>query len=202
MSNKKLSILFIVASLIVVSCGRNTTDEEKSLRVNINSDDSISDFDVDNESVIECVFDTNSHKFTSESLLKYDPNIQFTWDNENKKATTSLKNGDNLILSIGGCNQFKYFAELEVHIPLKDTKKLMDKTKWISSNFFNDGFQEIGDYISEYSYSLNTDLSSDTSQYFDIIISEDSPENMIFDKIVFKKKNNNSTIIKVGGYFD
>jgi hypothetical protein len=89
----------------------------------------------------DCVFDTSTYKFTSETLFRFNRKIRFSWDKNNQQAIVQFPTGDSLLLHIGGCNHFGYSAEYRTNAAaFSDTNYLITKTKWLAKNFLGNGF--------------------------------------------------------------
>jgi uncharacterized protein YceK len=151
---------------------------------------------------IDCVFDTGFYRFTSEALQKFDTNIRFSWNDKEKQAAALLSNGDSLILSIGGCNHFGYYATLYTDVAFNDTKQLIEKTRWIARNFFTNGFDEVYDqWIGEGRYEESESHDPGNLKMYSILRKDTGESNMIYEDFSFTRTQE-GTMILVGGYIN
>ncbi len=199
MLNKhKVSALLSTFCIIISSCN-NVPDAQARNLPEITCKDTthiLEDINID-----DCIFDTSSYKFTSEALLKYNKDLKFDWNDNDKVATTILENGDTFLLSIGGCNHFGYYGEIRTKSPFYLTDSLFSKARWIARIFFENYFEEYDTYIENGRYKLNKEVSTDSIYFYNIERSDSIPENIILDGFSFEKQGNN-TIIKIGGYIN
>ncbi len=156
---------------------------------------------VDENDYSNCVFDTNSCQFTTEAILKFDPQLDVSYSNKLKQATAVLSNGDTLWLHIGGCSHFKYLAKLSSSIPFTDTLALTEKAKWLAQTFFEgSGFDlKYSECIDNgwYEKGVSTKKKS-TYKRYQINNPDTSQTNLIYDGFSFEKKGN-QVIIEIGG---
>ncbi|MDB5257058.1 MAG: hypothetical protein JWM14_1753, partial [Chitinophagaceae bacterium] len=139
------------------------------------------------EGDMDCVFDTSTFKFTTEALLEYDRNLDYTWDDKEKQAIVPFTDGDTLILHIGGCNHFSYWAELKTEASFFSNEKyLMDKAVWMAKNFFSNGFDDgFVKFIRTKQYTL--DRNDETMKAYSITTDSTIQENEIYDGISVEK---------------
>lgn len=156
---------------------------------------------VDENDYSNCAFDTNTCQFTTEAILKFDPQLDVSYSNKLKQATAVLNNGDTLWLHIGGCNHFSYNAKLSTSIAFTDTTALTEKAKWLAQTFF-----EGSGFDLKYSECIDNGLyekavsgkKKSAYKLYHIINPDTSQTNMIYDGFSFEKKENR-VIIEIGG---
>ncbi len=147
----------------------------------------------------DCVFDTSIFKFTTEALLNYDAELLYQWDATEKQAIVPFKNGDTLILSIGGCDHFSYWAEYKTKaIFFNNEKYVMDKSLWIAKNFFSNGFDSgFVKFINTNHYTLErTDANL---KVYSIQTDSTVTEMEVYDAISVEKRGDRITL-SINGY--
>lgn len=203
MSKNKILIFGILCAFTASCVNSNKHNSLESRSKNENTELNADKLYPDNREpeADDCIFDTAIYKFTTDILLRYDKNIKFSWDNETKRAKTLLSDGDTLYLSIGGCNYFGYSAELFTSIPFHLKDSLYKKAAWIAKTFFDNGFENYSEYITNGNYMFNKELSNEQYLYYDMTLSDTIPVNMIFTGFQFQQYYS-KTIITINGYFD
>jgi hypothetical protein len=153
------------------------------------------------DEVEDCVFDTNSYRFTSTALKKIYPNKDIMWDGKNNIATLPLENFDTLTLSIGGCYHFGYTATYHTKgEKFTDSLYLINQTKWLVENFF-DGQIKDG-YLNAFN---NNDFFPYEDQELDFkpygVRNTGVTSNHILEGFFFETSNNR-TMIHISGYIN
>jgi hypothetical protein len=200
--NSKLLPFFIVV-VVISSCANDNAIKQN----NQPNNDTVATRTLDekNKPLLEendCVFDTNSYKFTTDALKRYNKHIQFVWDSKQKSATTRLNNNDTLQLSIGGCNHFGYAATLYSSIHFDNTKELIKKAQWLAKTFFDNGFDTKYDECirnGQFEPSYNYDTINMKS--FDIQDQDTSITNMVYNGFSFYRAGNRTKIV-ISGYIN
>ncbi|GAL85802.1 hypothetical protein Fluta_0656 [Sporocytophaga myxococcoides] len=133
-------ILSLILILLLVSCSSEKVSKEQQEQTITAKKSTINKhIEVSND----CIFDTSTFKFTSEAIHKFNPKIKFHWNENEKHAILPLEDGDSLILHIGGCNHFSYWAKYRTdYSKFNDSIYLLNKAKWIAENFFDNGFDK------------------------------------------------------------
>jgi len=186
-----LPVLFIIGLIIISYHASANTGMTEDIEI-------INDYQYDDD----CIFDTSSYKFTTEAILNFDKGLKIRWDNETKIATTTLKNGDELYLSIGGCYHFGYNARLITNTNFSDNDLLLEKAKWIAVSFFTNGFDTgYDECIKDGLYERDQENSNGDERFYYIINPEPENEIQVFTGFSFKRMGE-KTEIEIGGYFN
>jgi hypothetical protein len=200
--NSKLLPFFIVVA-VISSCANDNAIKKNSQPNN----DTVATRTLDekNKPLLEendCVFDTNSYKFTTDALKRYNKHIQFVWDSKQKSARTRLNNNDTLQLSIGGCNHFGYAATLYSSIHFDNTKELIKKAQWLAKTFFDNGFDtKYDECIRNGQFEPNNNYDTINMKSFDIQDQDTSITNMIYNGFSFYRAGNRTKIV-ISGYIN
>jgi hypothetical protein len=190
---------FSLFAISMLSSCVNNRNQEKTEEVVA---DTISKSDTINAESDECVFDTNTYKFTKEALLKYRKDIKFKWNSKEKEAMAVFENGDTLLLHIGGCTHFSYSAVLLSSIPFQNTNMLTDKSKWLAKTFFTNGFDtKYDEFISSGKFKKNESYYPKSTEAYEVIETDTAATNMVFDGFTFEK-NGKRTKIQISGYLN
>ncbi len=92
----------------------------------------------------DCVFDLNTQ---TDDFLKEIPEFSnYVWDNERKKATIKLNNGNTLIVTRGGCDHFSFYGNLLLNkseLNFNDESGILKKTLWIAEMLFHKSDYEL-----------------------------------------------------------
>jgi len=182
---KKLFNYFLILSLLsftlIIDCKSQTTKQKGQYE--------------------DCTFDTASYEPVKKAIRKYNKTISYSWNQETKTARCILPDGDTLFLHIGGCDHYSYSAELHTSIRYLETKKLIEKSRWIAMNFFSDGFDDqYNQLISSGNYKIEKSEKKDF-QFFEIQNVSKEPTNHILDGFSFLK-NGKGTIIRISAYIN
>ncbi|WP_028980475.1 hypothetical protein [Sporocytophaga myxococcoides] len=190
-----IQLLFI---LLLISCSSEKISKEEKEQSVVTKKSAINRQNI--ELTDDCVFDTSTFKFTSQAIRKFNPTIKFHWDENEKRAILPLEDGDSLILHIGGCNHFSYWAKYRTdYSKFNDSIYLLNKAKWIAENFFDNGFdQNYVRFISDKKYYLENNgkpLMKSYSIHTDSLIQE----NEIYEGFYFMR-DGERTEIWIHGY--
>ncbi|QSS96704.1 hypothetical protein [Psychroflexus sp. ALD_RP9] len=92
----------------------------------------------------DCVFDLNTQ---TDDFLKEIPEFSnYVWDNEKKKATIKLDNGNTLIVTRGGCVHFSFYGNLLLNkseLNFNDENGIFKKALWIAEKLFHKSDYEL-----------------------------------------------------------
>ncbi len=194
----KNALYLIFLTFLAISC----SVDEKSNREKFDNkiENVVVESNEKSAEISDCVFDTNTYKFTTEPIRKYNSQLKFQWDGHN--AIVPLEAGDTLILSIGGCNHFGYSAIYKTDgEKFKDSTFLVEKAKWLAQTFFNNGFDKnYVKYISDGKFQLDSDNSSKIQKNY-FITDTTMQENEIYEGFRFIKEGNR-TEIGIYGYIN
>lgn len=190
-----IQLLFI---LLLISCSSEKASKEENEQSIVTKKSSINSKNV--ELTDECVFDTSTFKFTSQAIHKFNPAIKFHWDENEKRAIIPLEEGDSLILHIGGCNHFSYWAKYRTdYSKFNDSIYLLNKAKWIAENFFANGFdQNYVRFISDKKYYLE-DNGKPLIKSYSIRTDTSIQENEVYEGFYFMR-DGERTEIWIHGY--
>ncbi|MBO9703361.1 MAG: hypothetical protein J7604_24325 [Sporocytophaga sp.] len=188
----------LILIMLLLSCSSEKISKEEKEQSVVTKKSSINKQDT--ELTDDCVFDTSTFKFTSQAIHKFNPTIKFHWDENEKRATLPLEDGDSLILHIGGCNHFSYWAKFRTdYSKFNDSIYLLNKAKWIAENFFDNGFdRNYVRFISDKKYYLENNgkpLMKSYSIRTDSLIQE----NEIYEGFYFMR-DGDRTEIWIHGY--
>lgn len=148
-----------------------------------------------------CIFDTNIYQLTTEAVARYNSDLAYVWNSEQKEAIIEFENGDTLFLKIGGCDHFNYMARYRTDsLSFNNQALLLEKTKWIAKNFFSSRFDSnYAKFISNGDYKLEQDDS--TRKYYSVNTDTTVMENEIYDGFSFEKIDGR-TQIEILGYIN
>lgn len=149
----------------------------------------------------DCVFDTSTYKFTTESLARYRKDIAFTWDDKEKVAAVPMEQGDTMQLHIGGCDHFSYTIHYTTDAArFTDKTWLIDKAGWLTKTFYDNTFDEYySDGIKQKSYSIDSTEADHFS--LEIISRDTSITDHVYEPVFFRLENNR-TVISISGYIN
>jgi hypothetical protein len=116
----KKGILTTIIAIIIIGIayfGIEMFDFAKGVKndIKITNQENIELTETESESESEfneddCVFDLNTQ---TDDFLKETPKFSnYVWNNERKKATIKLDNGNTLIVTRGGCVHFSFYGNL------------------------------------------------------------------------------------------
>jgi len=192
---RTIQIIFI---LLLLSCSSEKASKEQKEQSIITKKSAINKQNV--ELTDECVFDTSTFKFTSQAIHKFNPTVKFHWDENEKRAILPLEDGDSLILHIGGCNHFSYWAKYRTdYSKFNDSIYLLNKAKWIAENFFDNGFdRNYVRFISDKKYYLENN-GKPLMKSYSIQADTSIQENEIYEGFYFMR-DGERTEIWIHGY--
>ena len=142
----------------------------------------------------DCVFDLNTQ---TDDFLKEIPEFSnYDWDNEQKKATIKIDDGNTLIVTRGGCAHFSFYGNLLLNkseLNLNDESKIFKKALWIAEKLFH---KSDIDFINESLNKRNFEIEqSENQKYYDFQIDRYCDMTLVVEKI-----NNNQISIEIGYY--
>ena len=142
----------------------------------------------------DCTFDLNTQ--TDDFLKEITEFSNYVWDNEKKKATIKLKNGDTLIVTRGGCVHFSFYGNLILNnseLNLDDESKIFKKALWITEKLFHKSdFDFINESLSNRRFEIE---QSENQKYYDFQIDRYCDMTLVIEKL-----NNNQISIEIGYY--
>ena len=112
----------------------------------------------------DCVFDSNTQ--TDDFLKKIPEFSDYVWDNETKKATIQLDNGNTLIVTRGGCVHFSFYGNLLLNKSeqnFNDENGIFNKALWIAERLFHKSDYEL---IRKSLNSKDYEIEKSESQYY------------------------------------
>ena len=191
-------ILPLMLILLFVSCSSEKVSKEQQEQVITAKKSTINKLNIEESD--DCVFDTSTFKFTSQAIHKFNPKIKFHWNDNEKHAFLPLEEGDTLILHIGGCNHFSYWAKYRTdYSRFNDSIYLLNKVKWIAENFFDNGFDKnYVRFISDRKYYLE-DNGKPLMKSYSILTDKYVQENEIYEGFYFMR-DGERTEIWIHGY--
>ena len=140
----------------------------------------------------DCIFDL---KTQTDDFLKAIPEFSnYVWDNESKKGTVKLDNGNTLIVTHGGCSDFSFYGNLILNnseLNLNNESEVFEKALWISKKLFDKSDFE---YIKESLSNRNFDIEQVENQKYYIFQIEIYCEMTL----VIEKINKNKISIEIG----
>lgn len=145
MKNRILIIIIAIITIGIIYFGIEMFDFTKGVKndIKISNQENIEFKEKESESESEfngdnCIFDFNTQ---TDDFLKEIPEFSnYIWDNVEKKATIKLDNGNILIITRGGCDNFSFYGNLLLNkseINLNDEDKIFKKALWIAERLFN-----------------------------------------------------------------
>ena len=142
----------------------------------------------------DCVFDLNTQ---TDDFLKEIPEFSnYVWDNEQKKATIKLGDGNTLIVTRGGCVHFSFYGNLLLNkseLNLNDESKIFKKALWIAEKLFHKSdFEFIKESLNKRTFEIE---QSENQKYYDFQIDRYCDMTLVVEKI-----NNNQISIEIGYY--
>ncbi|RBP27027.1 hypothetical protein DFR65_1125 [Oceanihabitans sediminis] len=142
----------------------------------------------------DCVFDLNTQ---TDDFLKEIPEFSnYVWDNEQKKATIKLDDGNTLIVTRGGCVHFSFYGNLLLNkseLNLNDESKIFEKALWIAEKLFHKSdFEFIKESLNKRTFEIE---QSEYQKYYDFQI-----DRYCDMTLVIEKTNNNQMSIEIGYY--
>ena len=142
----------------------------------------------------DCTFDLNTQ--TDDFLKEITEFSNYVWDNEKKKATIKLENGDTLIVTRGGCVHFSFYGNLILNnseLNLDDESKIFKKALWITEKLFHKSdFDFINESLSNRRFEIE---QSENQKYYDFQIDRYCDMTLVIEKL-----NNNQISIEIGYY--
>ena len=141
-----------------------------------------------------CTFDLNTQ---TDDFLKEIPEFSnYVWDNEHKKATIKLGDGNTLIVTRGGCAHFSFYGNLLLNkseLNLNDESKIFKKALWIAEKLFHKSdFEFIKESLNKRTFEIE---QSENQKYYDFQI-----DRYCDMTLVIEKTNNNQISIEIGYY--
>ena len=141
-----------------------------------------------------CTFDLNTQ---TDDFLKEIPEFSnYVWDNEQKKATIKLGDGNTLIVNRGGCAHFSFYGNLLLNkseLNLNDESKIFKKALWIAEKLFHKSdFEFIKESLNKRTFEIE---QSENQKYYDFQI-----DRYCDMTLVIEKTNNNQISIEIGYY--
>jgi len=142
----------------------------------------------------DCVFDLNTQ---TDDFIKEIPEFSnYVWDNEQKKATIKLDDGNTLIVTRGGCAHFSFYGNLLLNkseLNLNDESKIFKKALWIAEKLFHKSdFEFIKESLNKRIFEIE---QSENQKYYDFQI-----DRYCDMTLVIEKTNNNKISIEIGYY--
>jgi hypothetical protein len=142
----------------------------------------------------DCVFDLNTQ---TDDFLKEIPEFSnYVWDNEQKKGTIKLDNGNTLIVTRGGCAHFSFYGNLTLNnseLNLNDESKIFKKALWIAEKLFHKSdFEFIQESLKKGNFEIG---QSENQKYYDFQIDRYCDMTLVVEKL-----NNNQISIEIGYY--
>ena len=150
----------------------------------------------------DCVFNNDYKGLSEEAIHHFDKNLKIKFNPKNKISTTTLKSGEVLKLSIGGCYHMNYYAEISTNVDFKNQKQLGQKLQWLVKNFFGKGYDE--DYkkiIRNHEFKLS-EKSTSNKKIFEINFKTKDVTNIIYETFIFEKINSKITKISTSFYMN
>ena len=103
-----------------------------------------------------CIFDLTTQ---TDDFLKTIPEFSnYIWNNEQKKATIKLENGNTLIVTRGGCYHFSFYGNLflsKSELNLNDESEIFKRTLWIADKLFHESdFKLIKELLKNKAYNI------------------------------------------------
>ncbi|WP_452227649.1 hypothetical protein [Lacinutrix sp. MEBiC02404] len=167
MRKTKDILIFIFALLIISAIGYGIFlyfyVQKKYAEVPENKTELVSESESDfNED--DCVFDLNTQ---TDDFLKEIPEFSnYVWDNEQKKATIKLENGNTLIITRGGCAHFSFYGNLFLNkseLNLNDESGIFKKALQIAEKLFHKSDYEL---IKELLKNKDYEIEKSENQYY------------------------------------
>lgn len=150
----------------------------------------------------DCVFNDDYKGLSEEAIHRFDKNLKIKFNSKTNISTTTLKNGDVLKLSIGGCYHMNYFVEISSNLNFKNQREFEKKLLWMIRNFFGKGYVEDFDKIIKNHEFRLSEKSTSTKRIFEINFKTKDVTNIIYETFVFEKINSKITKISASFYMN
>lgn len=142
----------------------------------------------------DCVFDLNTQ---TDDFLKEIPEFSnYFWDNEQKKATIKLDDGNTLIVTRGGCTHFAFYGNLlldQSELNINNESIIFEKALWIAQRLFNKSdFDHIKESLDKKNFEIE---QSENQKYY--TFQSDAYCDMT---LVVEKINSHQISIEIGYY--
>lgn len=148
----------------------------------------------------DCVFNNDFKGLSKEAIHQFDKDLTIKFNSKTKISTTTLKNGDVLKISIGGCYHMNYFAEISTNINFKNEKELENKLLWLVKTFFGKGYSEdFNEIIRKNEFKLS-EKSTLNKKIFEINFKTKDVTNIVYETFIFEKFNSKITKISTSFY--
>ncbi|MHA7843965.1 MAG: hypothetical protein ACX93I_11640 [Winogradskyella sp.] len=209
--NKKISILMIGTSLVLLGCKDSISktettkisidtvaseDSEAHLEELLTQIDSIENKESTNQQENEdCIFDQSTQ--TDEFLKDIKELEGYVWHPDTKLAEIILNKQESLIIKRGGCDVFQFYASFMNEKVLdfeKDKKQIFDSIIWITSLLEDFDGEDIKRVIEEGKISIT---KSDEFNYYANFM-----DKKLYEQYYFNFNNKDITTFEIGYYYD